>query len=85
MMEFNIDLVRREAEQCDRVEDFLFFASQAGGSASGLVENFLPRLEYNICKNPNIIMYSVVPEPNSLGSEVVTTLNNVLSMHEKQI
>lgn len=83
-MEFNIDLVRLEAEQCDRVEDFLFFTSQAGGAASGLILNFLPRIEFIASPKPSIVMYSVVPEPSSLGSEVVTALNNILAMHEKQ-
>ena len=83
MMEMNTDLIRCEAEQCDRVEDILFYSSQAGGTASGMLTRIIKDIDVSICPKSSRVLYSVVPSANGLGSEVVTHLNNVLAIHEK--
>ena len=62
----DLEVIRREAEQCDRVEDFLVFQSQYGGTGSGLTSLFMERLSIEFSKTSKVA-FSIAPSLNNMS------------------
>ena len=58
-----LDRVRLEAEQCDRVEDILFYSSHGGGTGAGLTNSVAKRMNVEFKKN-QYVKIALVPSPN---------------------
>ena len=73
------EIIRREAELCDRVEDFIISYSQHGGTGAGLSALIEDRLEDQYPKSFPIRI-PVTPNCKPQSSEVVTCYNNVFNL-----
>lgn len=72
-----LDLVRREAERCPRLDGFLAFHSVAGGTGSGLGSYAMQLLEDAF---PTKTRASISVWPFQSGEVIVQSYNTVLSM-----
>ena len=67
------DLIRREAEQCDKVCDIIVNSTTFGGTGSGMTGNIFTRTLQNEFPKSAVLVYSVVPPPSMMGIDVVAT------------
>ncbi|XP_043474707.1 tubulin beta chain-like isoform X2 [Leptopilina heterotoma] len=74
-----LDVVRKEAENCDCLQGFQMTHSLGGGTGSGLGTLLISRIR---CEYPDRIMnsYPVVPSPK-VSDTVVEPYNAILSVH----
>ena len=72
-------MIRREAEQCDRVEDFLVYSSSYGGTGSGLTQKILDQVNLMQPKFKPVSL-TVAPSPeSSYGQDIVSCYNHILA------
>ena len=77
----DFDMFRREAEQCDRVQDVLIAFSSHGGAGSGMGPLLWNRLDTDFPKSETMRL-AVMPSSYKEGSEVVSTYNTLFSLQE---
>ena len=75
-----MDIMRREAEQCDLINDIIIQTSQMGGTGSGTGNYFSERCSIEYWKKFKL-QVKVVPPPSMLGNEVLTLYNNILGLN----
>jgi tubulin beta len=75
-----MDVVRKEAEACDRLQGFQITHSLGGGTGSGLGAYYLTQLRQHF-PDTMICTFSVYPSPK-VSDTVVDPYNATLAMHE---
>ena len=79
IIEYSLDLIRKEAEKCDYLEGFMVFNSIGGGTGSGLGSLLLERMSIDYGKKIKG-GFPIIPSP-ALSTSVVEPYNSVLSTH----
>ena len=78
-----VEPLRKEAEQCDRVKEFILNSSTYGGSGSGLTGLVCDKLGLEFSKS-DLICNQVVPPPSMLGVDVLAIQNHILNVNMKE-
>ena len=74
-------MVRREAEQCDKIKDFIINRCSYGGSGAGIPGELSDNIKVHFSKS-NTIANNIVPPPSMSGANVIAHLNHALSVPE---
>ena len=64
---YDQEVLRREAEQCDRVEDFLIYSNPSGGTGAGLPSLFTDRDLRCFYPKCAPLFYTIVPSVDNFG------------------
>ena len=76
------EVLRREFEQCDRVEDILMHSCQYG-SSTGLLARLREHIGQQAPK-ATMIHLTVTPPPSHHGLEVVSSYNNIMAADDNR-
>eukprot|EP01100_Stratorugosa_tubuloviscum_P005659 TRINITY_DN251_c0_g1_i2.p1 TRINITY_DN251_c0_g1~~TRINITY_DN251_c0_g1_i2.p1 ORF type:complete len:457 (+),score=261.17 TRINITY_DN251_c0_g1_i2:141-1511(+) len=80
LVEHVLEVIRKEAEGCDRLQGFQFCHSLGGGTGSGLGTLLISKVKENFPEKM-LCTFSVVPSPK-VSDTVVEPYNATLSLHQ---